>query len=165
MPIAITADTVVQAYAELNGERSNTVIQNCLYDNGIATPVITCDGEYVSIACATTDAELYYRINESGDYSAYTDSFEITATTVVEAYAQVGSEVGHTAKETCTYNPVVLVAPTVIFNGEEISLACSTQGAVINYRLNQEGTYEVYTTPITISASTGDSWARTSPIL
>lgn len=154
MPIAITADTVVQAYAELNGERSNTVIQNCLYDNGIATPVITCDGEYVSIACATTDAELYYRINESGDYSAYTDSFEITATTVVEAYAQVGSEVGHTAKETCTYSPVVLVAPTIIFNGEEISLACSTQGAVINYRLNQEGTYEVYTTPITISADT-----------
>lgn len=154
MPIAITADTVVQAYAELNSERSNTVIQNCLYDNGIATPVITCDGEYVSIACATTDAELYYRINESGDYSAYTDSFEITATTVVEAYAQVGTEVGHTAKETCTYSPVVLVAPTIIFNGEEISLACSTQGAVINYRLNQEGTYEVYTTPITISADT-----------
>ena len=154
IPIAITADTVVQAYAELNGERSNTVIQNCLYDNGIATPVITCDGEYVSIACATTDAELYYRINESGDYSAYTDSFEITATTVVEAYAQVGTEVGHTAKETCTYSPVVLVAPTIIFNGEEISLACPTQGAVINYRLNQEGTYEVYTTPITISADT-----------
>ena len=154
MPIAITADTVVQAYAELNGERSNTVIQNCLYDNGIATPVITCDGEYVSIACATTDAELYYRINESGTYSAYTDSFEITATTVVEAYAQVGTEVGRTAKETCTYSPVVLVAPTVIFNGEEISLACSTQGAVINYRLNQEGIYEEYTTPITITADT-----------
>ena len=154
MPIVITADTVVQAYSELNGERSNTVIQNCLYDNGIATPVITCDGEYVSIACATTDAELYYRINESGTYSAYTDSFEITATTVVEAYAQVGTEVGRTAKETCTYSPVVLVAPTVIFNGEEISLACSTQGAVINYRLNQEGIYEEYTTPITITADT-----------
>ena len=153
-PIAITADTVVQAYAELNGEKSSTVIQNCLYDNGIATPVITCDGEYVSIACATTDAELYYRINESGTYSAYTDSFEITATTVVEAYAQVGSEVGRTAKETCTYSPVVLAAPTVIFNGEEISLACATTSATINYRLNQEGTYQVYTTPITITADT-----------
>ena len=88
-PIAITADTLVQAYAELDGDESNIVNKNCLDDNGIATPVITCDGEYVSIACATTDAELYYRINESGDYSAYTDSFEITATTVVESYAQV----------------------------------------------------------------------------
>ena len=153
-PIAITADTLVQAYAELDGDESNIVNKNCLYDNGIATPVITCDGEYVSIACATTDAELYYRINESGDYSAYTDSFEITATTVVESYAQVETERGHTAKETCTYSPVVLVAPTIIFNGEEISLACATQGATINYRLNQEGTYEVYTTPITISADT-----------
>ena len=153
-PIAITADTLVQAYAEVDGDKSNTVSKNCLYDNGIATPVITCDGEYVSIACATTDAELYYRMNETGTYSAYTDSFEITSTTVVEAYAQVGTEVGHAAKETCTYSPVVLVAPTVIFNGEEISLACSTQGAVINYRLNQEGTYEVYTTPIVITADT-----------
>lgn len=153
-PIAITADTLVQAYAELEGDKSNTVSKNCLYDNGIATPVITCDGEYVSIACATTDAELYYRINEIGTYSVYTDSFEITATTVVEAYAQVGTEVGHTAKETCAYSPVELVAPTVIFNGEEISLACATASATINYRLNQEGTYEVYTTPITITADT-----------
>ena len=153
-PIAITADTLVQAYAELDGDKSNTVSKNCLYDNGIATPVITCDGEYVSIACATTDAELYYRMNETGTYSAYTDSFEITATTVVEAYAQVGTEVGHTAKETCTYAPVVLVEPTVIFNGEEISLACATASATINYRLNQEGTYEVYTTPIVITADT-----------
>lgn len=153
-PIAITADTLVQAYAEVDGDKSNTVSKNCLYDNGIATPVITCDGEYVSIACATTDAELYYRMNETGTYSAYTDSFEITATTVVEAYAQVGTEVGHTAKETCTYSPVVLVAPTVIFNGEEISLACATASATINYRLNQEGTYQVYTTPIVITADT-----------
>lgn len=153
-PIAITADTFVQAYAQLDGETGQTVSKNCIYDNGIATPVITCDGEYVSIACATTDAELYYRINESGDYSAYTDSFEITATTVVESYAQVDSERGHTAKTTCTYSPVVLAAPTIIFNGEEISLACATQGAVINYRLNQEGSYAVYTTPIAITADT-----------
>ena len=153
-PISISADTVVQAYAELNGDRSNTATETCLYDNGIATPVITCDGEYVSIACATTDADLYYRVNESGTYSAYTDSFEITANTVVEAYAQVGSEVGHTAKETCVYSPVVLVAPTVIFNGDEISLACTTQGATIHYRLNQEGNYEVYSTPISITADT-----------
>jgi len=153
-PIAITADTFVQAYAELDGDKSNTVSKNCLYDNGIATPVITCDGEYVSIACSTTDADLYYRINESGDYSAYTDSFQITADTVVESYAQVGSERGHTAKETCTYAPVVLAAPTIIFNGEEISLACATQGASIYYKLNQEGSYEKYTTTIVIIADT-----------
>ena len=153
-PIEITADTVVQAYGELSGDKSNIATENCIYDNGIATPVITCDGEYVSIACATTDADLYYRMNETGDFSAYTDSFTITATTVVEAYAQVGAESGHTAKETCTYAPVVLVAPVIICNGEQIFISCETTAATINYRLNQEGTYEEYTAPITITADT-----------
>ena len=87
-PFTINADTVVQAYAELNGDKSKTATETCIYDNGIATPVITCDGEYVSIACATTDATLYYRLNETGSYQVYSDSFEILANTVVEAYAK-----------------------------------------------------------------------------
>ena len=153
-PISINADTVVQAYGELNGDRSNTATETCLYDNGIATPVITCDGEYVSIACATTDATLYYRLNETGTFIEYTDSFEINATTVVEAYAESDGERGHTAKETCTYSPVVLVAPVIICNGEQITITCATQFATINYRLNQQGTYAEYTTPITISQDT-----------
>ena len=153
-PISINADTVVQAYGELNGDRSNMATETCYYDNGIATPVITCDGEYVSIACATTDATLYYRLNETGTFSEYTEPFEINATTVVEAYAQVGSETGHTAKETCTYAPVVLVAPVILCNGEQITITCATQSATINYRLNQEGTYQEYTTPITILQDT-----------
>ena len=153
-PISINADTVVQAYAELNGDKSKTITQTCLYDNGIAIPVITCDGEFVSIACATTDATLYYRLNETGEFTEYTDSFQINATTVVEAYAEVGSERGHTAIETCTYSPVVLVAPVILFNGEQITITCVTEYAVINYRLNQEGTYSEYTAPITISEDT-----------
>ena len=153
-PISINADTYIQSYAELNGEKSNTASQTCIYDNGIAIPVITCDGEYVSIACATTDATIYYRLNETGTYTEYTDSFEINATTVVEAYAESGGQTGRTAKETCTYSPVVLAAPVILFNGEQITISCSTQNAVINYRLNQNGNYVEYTTPIVISEDT-----------
>ena len=153
-PFSISADTVVQAYAELNDDKSKTATETCIYDNGIATPVITCDGEYVSIACATTDATLYYRLNETGTFSEYTDSFLINETTVVEAYAESNGERGHTAKETCTYAPVVLVAPVIICNGEQITITCATEQATINYRLNQEGTYSEYTTPITISEDT-----------
>ena len=153
-PISINADTVVQAYGELNGDRSNTATKTCYYDNGIATPVITCDGEYVSIACATTDATLYYRLNETGTFSEYTEPFEINTTTIVEAYAETNGERGHTAKETCTYAPVVLVAPVILCNGEQITITCATQSATINYRLNQEGTYQEYTAPISILEDT-----------
>jgi hypothetical protein len=138
----------------LDDERSDTASQTCEYDTGIATPTIICDGEFVSIACATTDATLYYRLNETGDFIEYTDSFEIFANTVVEAYAQLDEISSHTAKVTCTYSPVVLTAPIVICNGEQISLTCNTQDAVIYYRLNQEGTYVVYSTPIAILEDT-----------
>ena len=154
LPFTITSDTIVQAYSKLGDETSYIEKVNCLYVNGIETPVITCDGEYVTIACATTDADIYYRLNESGIYSAYTDSFEITANTIVEAYAQVGSEVGHIAKQTCSYDPIELLSPIVIFNGEEITIACSTQNATVYYRLNQEGSYAIYTSTITITADT-----------
>ena len=153
-PISISADTTFEAYAQLNGDRSKTTTELCTYDNGIATPVISCDGEYVSIACATTDATLYYRLNETGTFSEYTDSFQINATTVVEAYAESDGQTGHTAKETCVYSPVVLTAPVILCNGEQITITCNTANAEIYYRLNQEGTYTAYTTPISISQDT-----------
>ena len=153
-PITIEEDTFIQAYASFDGDNSDVVSQTCEYDNGITTPTITCDGEYVSIACSTTDATLYYRINETGEYTEYTDSFQISANTVVEAYAELDEVRSHIAKVTCTYSPVVLVAPTIICNGEQITLICDTPNAIVNYRLNQEGSYSVYTAPIAILEDT-----------
>jgi len=153
-PISISDDTVVEAYAQLNSEKSHTVTETCQYDNGIETPVISCDGEYVTIACATTEATIYYRLNETGTYSEYTNSFPINATTVVEAYAEVDGETGRVAKETCTYAPIVLDAPSVICSGDTITISCSTINAEIYYRLNQTGNYVKYTTPITITEDT-----------
>ena len=153
-PISINADTTFEAYAQLNGDKSKTTTEFCMYDNGIATPVITCDGEYVSIACATTDATLYYRLNETGTFSEYSDSFEINTTTVVEAYAESDGQTGRTAKETCVYSPIVLTAPTILCNGDQITITCNTANAEIYYRLNQQGNYTIYTTPISILQDT-----------
>lgn len=153
-PISISEDTIVQAYAVLDNETSETVTETCQYDNGIEVPVITCDGEYVTIACATTDATIYYRLNETGDYSEYTDSFQINATTVVEAYAEIDGQTGRVAKETCTYSPIVLESPSIICSGDTITITCATANADIYYKLNQTGNYIKYTTPITISEDT-----------
>ena len=153
-PLSISADTIVEAYAKLNDEKSRTVTETCQYDNGIETPVISCDGEYVTITCATTDATIYYRLNETGTYSEYTDSFQINVTTVVEAYAEIDGETGHVAKETCTYTPIVVDAPSIICSGDTITISCETANAEIYYRLNQTGNYEKYTTPISILSDT-----------
>lgn len=95
----ITADTVVQAYATYSGDTSDIIREDCEY--GLEKPVISCDGEEVTITCVNTGVTIYYRLNESGSYSAYTAPIPITADTVVEAYSELGVETSDVVKETC----------------------------------------------------------------
>lgn len=50
-------------------------------------PVITCNPDnVVTITCAEDDAQIYFK-RDNGEFEKYTEPFEITATTVVTAYA------------------------------------------------------------------------------
>lgn len=149
----ITADTVVQAYAVANGDTSDIVEQTCTYVIVIATPTITCDGEGVTLTCATAGATIYYRLNESGSYSAYTAVIPITADTVVEAYAELNGSTSHTAKQTCYYVEGV-DEPVITCDGKHVTITCDTVGADIYYRLNDSGNYSAYTTALKITANT-----------
>ena len=71
-PIIMYEDTFIQAYAELNYERTNLVSETCLFDNGVETPVISCDGEFVTIGCNQANAEIYYKLNQTGSFVIYT---------------------------------------------------------------------------------------------
>ena len=69
----------------------------------VATPVIACASNVVTISCGTTGASVYYAIGE-GEYAAYTAGVEIDKTVTVKAYATksglVDSEV---ASQECEY--------------------------------------------------------------
>ena len=153
VPFEITADTVVQAYAELNGERSNTVTETCIYDNGVERPTISCDGEEITIACSTPSVDIYYRLDGVGSFSSYTDAITITADTIVEAYSELNGLSSVTVTELCEYSPIVLVAPVISCDGENVTITCATQNAVIYYKEGQ-GNYEQYTSSFAISADT-----------
>ncbi len=104
-PIAISEDTVVEAYATLDTERTSTVIETCEYETGVERPVIFCDGETVTITCVTPGADIYYRENGQGSFNIYSSAFTITADTLVEAFAELGDKVSATVSENCIYNP------------------------------------------------------------
>ena len=150
-PITITADTVVQAYATNNGDTSDVIREDLTYV--LKPPVITCDGEFVTITCADTGTTIYYRLNESGSYSAYTAPIEITADTVVETYAIRDSYTSTTVKETCIYVEGVS-DPVITCDGMHVTITCDTVGATIYYRLNESGSYNVYSTRIALTADT-----------
>ena len=51
------------------------------------SPEISCDGEYITMTCTTEGASIYYRLNQTGDFSLYSSPIEFNSTTTVEAYS------------------------------------------------------------------------------
>ena len=153
-PINISADTVVEAYATNGTNISNTVMETCIYDDGIEEPIINCDGEAVDINCETPGADIYYRLNQTGNYMLYTDPFFINATTLVEAYSTIDGKVSEVVSKNCIYVPIVLDEPVITCDGIQVVITCDTPRSEIYYRLDEVGSFELYTNPIPIFADT-----------
>ena len=101
----ISADTIVDAYAVYCDVNSDTVTEVCRYEEeGVKAPVITCDGTGVTITCETEGATIYYKCNHVGGYSAYTQTFPITADTFVESYSMLDEETSEVVSEMCIYS-------------------------------------------------------------
>lgn len=153
-PIDIEEDTVVQTYAQVGTEHSDIISATCLYDNGIETPIISCNGETVTIGCNQANAEIYYRLNQTGEFIHYDSSIDILADTIVEAYVMVGNQQGHTAIENCIYDPILLDPPIIVGNGPSVVINCPTNNATIFYKINNTGSFAQYSGPIPITEDT-----------
>ena len=69
----------------------------------VATPVIACASNVVTITCGTTGASIYYAIGE-GEFAAYTEGVEIDETVLVKAYAtKTGLVDSEVASQECEY--------------------------------------------------------------
>ena len=161
-PIELEEDTVIQTYAQVGNERSDIIILTALYDNGIETPIISCNGETITIGCNQANAEIYYRLNQSGEFTQYDSAIEIFEDTIVEAYVKVGNQQGHTAIENCIYDPILLDNPIIISNGPSVVINCPTNNATIFYKLNNTGSFVQYSGSIPI---TEDTYVQTYSML
>ena len=150
VPFAINDDVTVYAYAELNGEYSETVSENCIYDNGIEEPAIICDGEYVTITCNTPSVDIYYKLGSSGNFTLYTEAIEITEDITVYAYAELNGEYSNTVSENCVYISGV-DDPVITCDGEYVTITCATTGANIYYKVGSDVVYTLYSAPFAIN--------------
>lgn len=121
--------------------------------SNVATPVIVCSGDTVTISCETSGATIYYRLNETGRYQTYTEPITISADTVVQAYASLDNENSCTVTETCLYDNGI-DRPTISCDGEFVTITCDTPNVDIYYRLGTSGAYSLYTSTFSISADT-----------
>ncbi len=67
-----------------SGIPTNWTIYN---DYLLYSPEISCDGEYITITCTTPEASIYYRLNQTGDFSEYSSPIPFNETATVEAYS------------------------------------------------------------------------------
>lgn len=119
----------------------------------VTSPAIHFDGEYATITCTTEGVTIYYALNQSEAYAAYSNPIHITAETIVKAYAELDERKSPVVTRTCT--PAKSIANPVIYcDGENVTITCETSGAVIYYRINQLGEYEVYDSGFSITADT-----------
>ena len=66
-------------------------------------PTITCVGETVEIECDTEDADIYYRLQQTGNFTQYHMPFQIIEDTIVEAYSSYQNHTSQTVTQNCTY--------------------------------------------------------------
>lgn len=163
-PIAISADTVVTAYAEMGSKSSTTVTVTCIFDDGVKTPSILCDGENVSIYCETSGANIYYKLNQDVSYGLYESAFTISADTIVTAFAELNGESSSTITETCEYNPVHDYSKDYltfrVLTGGTIAWKALGTGFTKTIEYSKNGgewtSITAASTPPTISVNTGD---------
>ena len=80
-----------------SGIPSNWTIYN---DFLLYSPEISCDGEHITITCATPEASIYYRLNQTGEFLEYSSPISISETTFVEAYSHKGSNTTNIVSDT-----------------------------------------------------------------
>ena len=96
-------------------------------------------------------ADIYYRIGTSGNFTLYSEPFDINQTVVVQSYSTIDGNDSEIVSETCTYVPVVLSAPTISCQDNWVTISCETPRSQIYYRVGDEGSFSQYADPFEIS--------------
>jgi hypothetical protein len=170
--IAITHSmTSISAIAyDETGTASKVTTESVSYKSSIETPIITTNGNQVTIT-ATDGLTVYYTTDgttPSNESIEYTEPFEITADCTIKVIAYSNDDISTVQSTTVTFCKVATptFAPTTgyVVSGNTVTIACATEGATIYYILN-DGDAQEYTEGIVITtATTIKAWATATDI-
>ena len=106
-----------------------------VYDNmAVASPEITYDGfSEITLTCSTTQASIYYKLNNTGSYTQYTSPITISATTYIEAYAEFGGQESRVVSQNCVY---VSTVPLEASNRDLTDWVYNNQNITTPYSVN-----------------------------
>lgn len=126
-PFEISVDTFVEAYSSYDGLTSDVVSETCDYDSGAPDePVITCDGEHVTISCSTPEAVIYYS-TDGENYDIYHSAFPIYNDVTVYAYSELDNLTSNIVSEECEYTGT---EPATDYDEEYLTFNVLTSGTI-----------------------------------
>jgi beta-galactosidase len=111
--------------------RGNSGIPNgwTIVDEGAITvdaPTVSYDLSDITLACETSGADIYYKLNQDSSYSLYDSPIAISANTIVVAYAVLQNVSSLTTTQYCEYVSVIpfeesnRTLGTWVYNNNEI---------------------------------------------
>ncbi len=113
--ITISATTTYKAYATKSGMiDSGITTYTATYMQTVATPVVSCTNNVVTMTCSTSGATIRYSTNGGSTWQTYSSSITISATTTYKAYATKSGMIDSAQTSyTATYVQLKLPTPTI----------------------------------------------------
>ena len=114
-------------------------------------PEISCDGEHITMTCATQGADIYYRLNQTGDFLPYSSPIAISETTFVEAYSSKESNTSNIVSDTFViydnpFDESTRSLDTWTYGNTQVTLPYSVNGENGHSSSYSRGTYTFETT-------------------
>jgi len=115
------------------------------------SPDISCNGEHITISCATPEAGIYYRLNQTGEFSSYNSPIDFNSNTTVEAYSLKDNNTSSTViitfeKYDCPLDESTRPINSWTYGGAQITLPYSINGENGHSSSYWQGTYAFETT-------------------
>ncbi|MGM9848081.1 MAG: FN3 associated domain-containing protein [Muribaculaceae bacterium] len=108
----------------------------------MATPVISCTDNVVTITCADEYATIYYTTDDtepSASSETYSEGLKIAENCTVKAIAvREGFPTSEVASQSCEFAELVVATPEISQNGNFVTITTATEGATIYYSLDGE---------------------------
>ena len=115
------------------------------------SPEISCDGEHITISCATPEAGIYYRLNQTGEFSSYNSPIVFDSNTTVEAYSLKDNNTSSTViitfeKYDCPLDESTRPINSWTYDGTQVTLPYSINGENGHSSNYSRGAYTFETT-------------------
>lgn len=126
-------------------------------NDDVDLPTVSNDRNKITMSISQTGARIKYKINEDGIEYEYNTPIIISENCTVYAKSVLGRSISDWVTLQCTFDPNGFISfitpPTIKQEGNLIYLSTSMNNTTIEYKINANGSWNIYTHAISVTTS------------